>query len=159
MCRQVHPEEDEQLAADAFQAKQLDLEAAKAEAEVAKAEAAGRMLGHQRLAAARAEIAEASSPRRRRRWRTLRWPHPRTPTSTTFWLPSHCRPGLDDANNAVTFRDRGASTECKPCAYLSQVCVAADCPSLRVAPLEQGPNVFRSPRTKTIAQHPFASAR
>jgi hypothetical protein len=40
MCRQVHPKEEQQLDADAFQIEQLDREVA--EAEVAEAEAAGR---------------------------------------------------------------------------------------------------------------------
>ncbi|KAK1662854.1 hypothetical protein QYE76_051013 [Lolium multiflorum] len=52
MCRQVHPKEEEKLAADAFQAEQLDQEAA-------DAEAAGRALERQRRAAAMEEISEA----------------------------------------------------------------------------------------------------
>ncbi|KAK1617602.1 hypothetical protein QYE76_023119 [Lolium multiflorum] len=51
MCRQAHPE-DEQLVADAFQADQLGLEAA-------EADAAERAQARERLAAARAEIADA----------------------------------------------------------------------------------------------------
>ncbi|KAK1660404.1 hypothetical protein QYE76_048563 [Lolium multiflorum] len=51
ICCQVHPEE-EQLAADAFRAEQLDREVA---------EAAGRTLERQRLLAGKTEIADAKA--------------------------------------------------------------------------------------------------
>ncbi|KAK1627051.1 hypothetical protein QYE76_001366 [Lolium multiflorum] len=60
MCRQVHPEEEEEeVAAAGVEAQQLDLDAAAAEAEVAEAVAEAAERAEGRLAATRAEIANA----------------------------------------------------------------------------------------------------
>ncbi|KAK1619730.1 hypothetical protein QYE76_025247 [Lolium multiflorum] len=60
ICRQLHPEEEEdEVAAAGVEAQQLDLEVAEAEAEVAEAEAEAAERAEGRLAATRAEIANA----------------------------------------------------------------------------------------------------
>jgi hypothetical protein len=111
MCRQVHLEEDEQLAADAFQVEQLDLE-------TTEAEVGGRALERQRLLmATRAEITEARAvlaearaalaEAHRRWWRLLcRRPHSRTPSSTISPTTTRTYPTASSAPVTTTFCSR-----------------------------------------------------